>query len=167
MKFLPEWRVTIDQWLARQAQDTQDAHRIIEIGMPDEGSTAEKLWPNAAVDVLDMVPYIGVTHVGDLTKAETLPQGYDIALCTEVLEHTTDPWAAVRGLDRLLKPGGLALVSTPCNMAEHRPEPDCWRFLRAGLAVLFKDWYVEIMGAQTPDRAGFPVGFVVRARKHA
>jgi 2-polyprenyl-3-methyl-5-hydroxy-6-metoxy-1,4-benzoquinol methylase len=38
---------------------------------------------------------------------------FDAVLCTEVLEHVPDPRAALRGLRRLLAPGGTLVLSTP------------------------------------------------------
>jgi 2-polyprenyl-3-methyl-5-hydroxy-6-metoxy-1,4-benzoquinol methylase len=46
--------------------------------------------------------------------ASTLPaQGFDLILCTEVIEHIEDSAAALRGMRRLLKPGGVLVLSTP------------------------------------------------------
>jgi len=38
---------------------------------------------------------------------------FDAVVCGDVLEHLADPWAALRGLVALLRPGGLAVVSLP------------------------------------------------------
>lgn len=37
----------------------------------------------------------------------------DVVLCLDILEHLVDPWAAVRKLDKALKPGGMLLASIP------------------------------------------------------
>jgi SAM-dependent methyltransferase len=41
------------------------------------------------------------------------PASFDLILCTEVVEHIADSAAALRGMRRLLKPGGLLVLSTP------------------------------------------------------
>ena len=47
-----------------------------------------------------------------------LPQGsIDYVTALDVLEHTPDDTAVVAGFHRLLKPGGLALVTVPASMA--------------------------------------------------
>jgi SAM-dependent methyltransferase len=51
----------------------------------------------------------------------------DVALCTEVLEHVPDPGRAVIELGRILKPGGVAVVTTPFLYPLHE-EP--WDFQR-------------------------------------
>lgn len=38
---------------------------------------------------------------------------FDVVLCSEVVEHVPDPAAALRGLRRLLAPGGTLVLSTP------------------------------------------------------
>jgi SAM-dependent methyltransferase len=51
---------------------------------------------------------------------DSLPSGhFDRVICTEVIEHATDPDALLRELARVLKPGGRAVVSTPVRMTEH------------------------------------------------
>ena len=44
-----------------------------------------------------------------------LQEKYDIILCTEVLEHTNNPFIAVEELLRMVKKGGHIYVSTPFN----------------------------------------------------
>ena len=40
-------------------------------------------------------------------------RAFEVVLCTEVIEHTTDPRAAVRELCRVVAPGGVLVVTTP------------------------------------------------------
>lgn len=41
---------------------------------------------------------------------------FDVVVCTEVLEHLDDPLASVRSFHRVLKPGGMVIVSVPFGM---------------------------------------------------
>ena len=41
------------------------------------------------------------------------PASFDLILCTEVVEHIADSRAALHGMRRLLKPGGVLVLSTP------------------------------------------------------
>lgn len=52
---------------------------------------------------------------------------FDVILCLDVLEHLVDPWAVVKRLDGLLKPGGSIIASIP-NV----------RFYKVPLQLLFK-----------------------------
>lgn len=52
--------------------------------------------------------------VGDDICDSALPaSSFDLILCTEVVEHIRDSAAALRGMRRLLKPGGVLVLSTP------------------------------------------------------
>jgi SAM-dependent methyltransferase len=60
--------------------------------------------------------------VGDITDIPAPDASFDAVLCTEVLEHVTDPVPALRELHRLLKPGGTLIVTAPfCSMTHFAP----------------------------------------------
>lgn len=68
--------------------------------------------------------------------AEALPfpdERFDCLLCTQVLQYLPDPAAAVAEAWRVLKPGGLAFVSTHGVSNYHREPPDYWRWTQQGL----------------------------------
>lgn len=92
---------------------------------------------------LDFVPGPMVDDVG---RAETLPyedRSFDLVLCTQVLEHVTEPALVIREIARVLEPTGVALVSTHGVFLYH-PDPaetdrDYWRWTHSGLHKLFSD----------------------------
>jgi SAM-dependent methyltransferase len=52
--------------------------------------------------------------VHDLNEPIPFPNdSFDAVICFEVLEHLFQPEAALREIHRVLKPGGLALISVP------------------------------------------------------
>ena len=57
----------------------------------------------------------------------------DVACSLEVVEHVEDQFAFARELHRILRPGGLAIISTP-NILNVNSR---WRYLHSGFAVLF------------------------------
>jgi SAM-dependent methyltransferase len=63
---------------------------------------------------------------------------FDLVVCCHVLEHTPAPMRAARNIETLLRPGGLAYISTPWSQAFHAAPDDYWRFSRRGLALLFR-----------------------------
>lgn len=115
-------------------------------------------------DTLDIKP--GCKIQADITKEiPVMSDTYDVVLCLEVLEHTVDPFAAVREIRRVLKPGGLLLASAPWNFRIHGPRPDAWRFSEHGWRILLKDFdSVEIDALETPDRFLMPIHYNVSAR---
>ena len=52
---------------------------------------------------------------GDLQRLDLPDAVFDAAVCAEVLEHLDDDDAALRELARVLRPGGLLLVTVPAN----------------------------------------------------
>ncbi len=57
----------------------------------------------------------------------------DVACSLEVIEHVEDQFAFTRELHRILRPGGLAIISTP-NVLNLNSR---WRNLHSGFATLF------------------------------
>jgi SAM-dependent methyltransferase len=49
----------------------------------------------------------------DICASTMPPHSFDLILCSEVIEHIADSRAALGGMRRLLKPGGVLLLSTP------------------------------------------------------
>jgi SAM-dependent methyltransferase len=62
----------------------------------------------------------------------------DVVICEQVLEHVEDPAIAMSTLQRLVRPGGTVLVSTPFLLRIHRHPIDCWRFTPHGLSLLMQ-----------------------------
>lgn len=76
---------------------------------------------------------------GDLLALPFQSDAFDGVVLTEVLEHCTDPKAAVAEVFRVLKPGGLLLVTSPFVWPTHGIEgeyKDYWRFTRQGWELL-------------------------------
>jgi 2-polyprenyl-3-methyl-5-hydroxy-6-metoxy-1,4-benzoquinol methylase len=51
----------------------------------------------------------------DINKglAGSLGRQFDAACCIEVIEHIENPWALLRDLHEVVRPGGIVIVSTP------------------------------------------------------
>jgi SAM-dependent methyltransferase len=144
--------------------------RLLDIA-PQVHEGARPYFPSSvAVETLDIDPAAGATHVGDICRRNvSLADGsYDLIVCTEVLEHTLQPFDAVAELQRLLKAGGYLFVSVPFNFRIHGPLPDCWRFTEHGLRALFQEWdIIELEALETKDRFLMPVHYTLIVRKPA
>jgi SAM-dependent methyltransferase len=84
----------------------------------------------------------GTTIVADLTAAGHIPGGqFDCIICTQVLELVYDLRAALYHLQRLLKPGGVLLVTVP-GIGKLDPDwNDCWRFTPHSAGRLFREQF--------------------------
>jgi SAM-dependent methyltransferase len=89
---------------------------------------------------LDYVPRLASTNIA--ATAERLPlraASVDIVLSTQVLEHVSNPAAAVAEWRRVLRPGGLVFASTHGTFSFHPDPNDYWRWTHMGLRKLFED----------------------------
>jgi SAM-dependent methyltransferase len=142
--------------------------RVLDIA-PQDHEGANPYFKLATVETLDIDASSGATYIADIcVNNETMiaSEHFDYIVCTEVLEHTLQPFDAVREIKRMLKPGGLVLVSVPFNFRIHGPLPDCWRFTEHGLRALFKDFKIkELTPLETEDRFLMPIHYTLVAQK--
>jgi len=108
--------------------------------------------------------------VGDVERIEfDFPEGYfDVLLMSEVLEHLVDPWAVLRRLHRLLKPGSLVIAGSPnaCHysviltLLQGR-----WRYEPSGIFdATHLRWFSPASYSQMFEDCGFCVDEVGPAR---
>jgi SAM-dependent methyltransferase len=64
--------------------------------------------------------YGPLDYVSDITHIAEQDATFDVILNTEVLEHVSDPFAAVCEMARLLKPGGLLILTAPLGSFIHQ-----------------------------------------------
>lgn len=126
--------------------------------------------PWVAVDTLDIDPQSGCTFVADICRKneDVIPENsYDFVVCTEVLEHTLQPFCAAQEVLRILKPQGKLFLSVPFNFRIHGPLPDCWRFTEHGLRAVLRDFQIlELEAVETVGRPLMPVHYTVVAQKN-
>jgi len=82
------------------------------------------------------------------------PEPFDLAICSEVLEHIAAPHALLAAIHDRLSPGGLLVLSTP-NLALIRPEVEegaLGRALSPGLHLVLYDRHALV---QILEGAGF------------
>lgn len=142
--------------------------KILDIA-PQDYAGAKEFFTSAITSTLDIDPASDADFIADLCKTNKsiIPdESFDIILCTEVLEHTLNPFAAVDEIERMLIRGGVAIISTPLNFRIHGPLPDCWRFTEHGLKQLFRKFAtVELGSLETENRELFPIHYTLIALK--
>ncbi|MFQ5568191.1 MAG: class I SAM-dependent methyltransferase [Rhodothermales bacterium] len=74
----------------------------------------------------------------DLHDVQWPSETFDTVVATEVLEHLYEPQRAVEEIRRLLKPGGVCLLSTRFIYEYHADPRDYYRFTQDALRHLFR-----------------------------
>lgn len=64
----------------------------------------------------------------------------DVIFCLEVLEHVKNPFKAVKEIERVLKPGGILIGSTPFVFPIHEEPNDFFRYTKFGILSLFENF---------------------------
>jgi SAM-dependent methyltransferase len=106
--------------------------------------------------------YIGIEHEATFGKTnastsarkpdlyydgERLPfdaAAFDTVLSVQVLEHTPEPGLLVKEMGRVLKPGGLLVLSAPFQFRLHEQPHDYFRYSPHGLRTLCEAAGLEI-----------------------
>ncbi len=93
-------------------------------------SGSESCKPDVIADIMDL-PF---------SKDE-----FDTVICTEVLEHVSDPFLLFKELSRVLKPSGYLLLSSGWMAPYHKEPEDYWRFSPAAYRLLCEKNNLEIV----------------------
>jgi len=112
--------------------------RLLDVG-PGESPWRDLLPQGEFIGVdADMSGEFGMRHQSEITyyDGKRLPyddNSFDHVLCTEVLEHVTDPSASLTDLSRVLREGGTLILMVPWSARLHHLPHDYGRFTRFGL----------------------------------
>jgi len=137
----PVDRYYIERFLAAHSSDIRG--RVMEVGE----DVYTRRFGSGGVSHLDVLEYpagtgVGATIVADLASADHLPEAaFDCIIITQTLQFIYDLDAAVSTLYRILKPGGVALVTVPgisqVNRCDRWADRWCWHFTTNSMARLF------------------------------
>lgn len=88
---------------------------------------------------------------GDIENLSLKTNSVDMIFCIEVIEHVARPYKALEEMHRVLKPGGVLILTTPFltpfhgkgdNLDDfsHGGYPDFWRYTHHGLLQLSRQF---------------------------
>lgn len=129
--------------------------KVLEIGSrqainQNELSNLRSLFPQSDYLGLDMQKGPGVDLVASAEKLPFTDKSFDLVLCLETLEHAQKPWLIAPEIDRVLKPNGVAIVSSPQNHFLHLHPADYFRYTPLGLRSLFSQFANTLVFAISP-----------------
>ena len=141
--------------------------KVLDIA-PQVWNGAKEFFKQSLIETLDIDENSSATYIADITNNNSSiieSNKYDVVIFTEVLEHTLNPFASINEIHRILKPGGVLIMTTPFNFRIHNPLPDCWRISEHGLRVLLKDFKDIVITENGTERFLFPVQYKTIAIK--
>jgi SAM-dependent methyltransferase len=79
-------------------------------------------------------------YIGDVQDMPMIPdRSFDSAGCFGILEHVPDPARAAAEINRILKPGGVLIVTVPFLARIHEIPFDYYRYTGNGIKHLFEN----------------------------
>jgi len=145
-------------WITEGGGNRLDGKRILHFA--PEKVVMRQMRGNPLYETADLMQP-GVTHKVDITAVALPDESYDVVMAHHVLEHIPDDKQAMRELFRLLKPGGVALLSVPINPTrEHSHENPAITAPAERWAHFSAHDHVRYYGLDFEDRL-IDAGFVV------
>ncbi|MGA7218859.1 MAG: methyltransferase domain-containing protein [Candidatus Sulfotelmatobacter sp.] len=138
-------------WLAKLPSNTLD---VLDVGgriQPYRDLLKDRLRCYVAID-MELTPLVDI-----LALAESLPLAdarFDVVICSQMLQYAADPSLVVAEIHRVLKPGGVLLLSVPCACLADAEE-ECWRFLPQALRHLLSAFAGVEISAEGSSVTGF------------
>ncbi|HEY1960012.1 MAG TPA: class I SAM-dependent methyltransferase, partial [Polyangiaceae bacterium] len=80
-------------------------------------------------------------------------ESFDTVMCIQVLEHTPKPQALLDDIARVLRPGGLLVISAPFSFRLHEEPNDYFRYTPHGLRKMLESAGLEV--TSTLQQGGF------------
>jgi SAM-dependent methyltransferase len=117
------------------------AEPVVEVGSrPAEGQTdladLRPLLPGKEFIGTDIQPGIGVDRVEDVHHLSFEDASIGTVFALDTVEHVADPLRALIEIDRVLKPGGVVVITSHMFMPIHAHPWDYWRFTPEGFGLL-------------------------------
>jgi SAM-dependent methyltransferase len=133
----PLERTSIYRFVAEQARLLPSGARVIDIGAGE--APYRELFGDQHFVTLDRAdtPHSGGVDLYGHAGSIPAPQGsFDVVLCTQVLEHVSQPLEALHEFHRVLRPGGVLIATVPFVWEEHEAPFDYYRYTRYGIGDL-------------------------------
>ena len=142
----------VKQFATELAQALPILEPVVEIGSrPAEGqeelADLRPLFPGKEFIGCDIQPGTGVDRIEDIHALTFEDESVGTVLALDTLEHVADPIRAVAEIERILKPGGIAAITSHMFMPIHAHPWDYWRFTPEGFGLLLKPFKTSLVFA--------------------
>ena len=85
---------------------------------------------------------------GDGQRLPFAANTFDTLISVDVLEHVPHPWEMLAEIERVLAPGGCAILVTPFFFWAHEEPADFYRLSKYGLALLCRELELEVVSME-------------------
>jgi glycosyltransferase involved in cell wall biosynthesis/SAM-dependent methyltransferase len=135
----PLERESIVAFVAQAAAEIPPGSRVVDVGAGD--APYRELFAHVEYVTCDheATPHAQADELDVVASADALPMAsgsFDAVLCTQVLEHLSDPGLALCEFHRVLRPGGRLFLTAPLVWEEHEMPFDFFRYTSSGLRHL-------------------------------
>lgn len=150
-EIIPDFhRLQIESWIFGRAHSVMGASytqkRAIDFGVIQRRAWQDERYICAGLNgegesiVLDLCNFAG-------PKTDPHVDAYDLAICSEVLEHAEDPFEAFESLRLMLRRGATLLITSPFLWPDHSTKdyPDYWRFTEGAWRLLAKKVGLDVV----------------------
>lgn len=123
-------RQQVDAFLAQQLAQLPSGSRLLDLGGVKHGQRGHSRTARQGlqITVANLVTDKGLDLLTDAAHLPLATASYPAVLCSEVLEHVSDPLAVVQQIQRVLQPGGLLLATVPFMFRQHADPSDYGRY---------------------------------------
>lgn len=118
-----------DRWIMKQAINIPNGSKVLDVGAG--GCPHRKLFNHceyfsqdfvqlSGEQIQDQLGYGKIDYVCDILDIPVADESFDVIICTEVIEHIPDPISAIKEISRILKRGGILLITAPLQSGLHQ-----------------------------------------------
>jgi len=117
----------------------------------EQFSNLRTLFPDSSYVGCDMRQGPGVDRIEDVSQLSLGNESVGTALCIETFEHVFEVRRAFDEIHRVLKPGGLFILTSPLNFKIHGYPDDYWRMTPSCLRRMLAPYGARVVGWQGHD----------------
>lgn len=150
-------RIRLYDWLDVELKRLDPGARVLCIGAGGKLDEMIRAGTASDVTVIDIDPLRKPDIIMDATRLAFENERFDAVFMMEVLEHVKEPFVAISEVQRVLKEGGVFVLSTPFTFGIHEAPYDFYRFTRYGLLHMLSSF----SGVSVRERNGYYASIVV------
>ncbi len=114
----------------------------------EDYANLREMFPGRVYVGCDMRPGPGVDRVEDVTAIRLPDNSAGTVLCIETFEHVFEVRRAFDEVLRILKPGGVFVITSPLNFRIHGYPDDYWRMTPSCLRRMLEPYEARVSGYQ-------------------